>query len=401
MVLLIPYDPFEPFNNLVTAIKCKPDILLIFGNVDVESIRAKYLRKIRHLGLMDTQIRVLACDILDLNSMISVLHDCIAEYGAANCILDATGGDERLLFAAGCVCRSEPIPVVLYSLVKKSFKCLNGDLPEAFRDPDIELTAASRIEINDGQMLHSGHVNSDAMQDGFWEIAERIFFVYMENRAKWPRFTLYMQQLLQQCDATDRDGLSFVGATGFSGGDGRAVQMDLAILRGLMNAGAITEASVQGKRARIKCCSHQIQRALMDAGAWLELYLFKRLKACAEIDDVQLNQVLSWDSDNDHTINELDIIATAGASVFFISCKTGTPNMNMLYEIKTMADRFGGDYSIPVLATACNMSEDAPVLLRRASAMGIVILDAEDLVEKNPAEELMAESRKLLSSYSW
>ena len=24
MVLLIPYDPFEPFNNLVTAIKCKP-----------------------------------------------------------------------------------------------------------------------------------------------------------------------------------------------------------------------------------------------------------------------------------------------------------------------------------------------------------------------------------------
>ena len=36
MVLLIPYDPFEPFNNLVTAIKCKPDILLIFGNVDAE-----------------------------------------------------------------------------------------------------------------------------------------------------------------------------------------------------------------------------------------------------------------------------------------------------------------------------------------------------------------------------
>ena len=75
--------------------------------------------------------------------------------------------------------------------------------------------------------------------------------------------------------------------------------------------------------------------------------------------------------------------------------------MNMPYEIKTMADRFGGNYSIPVLATACNMSEDAPVLLRRASTMGIVILDAEDLVEKNPAEELMAESRKLLSSYSW
>lgn len=401
MVLLIPYDPLEPFNNLVTAIKCKPDILLIFGNVKVEATKTEYLQKARQLGLKNTQIRVRTCDIYNLNSMVSVLSECIAEYGAENCILDATGGEERLLFASGYLCKSVSVPVVLYSLLKGTFKCLNGNLPVAFTNPRIRLSVEQRIEINNCQVLRSGHIDSSAMNAEFWEIARKVFFVYIKNKRQWPAFTKYLQQLLQMCDTYAVDGLTFIGPTKFRLNDGHYVRLDNSILKSLLNTGAITDAEIHEGTVRLKCRSYSLQKALMDAGAWLELYLYGQLKQCAEFDDVQLDQVLSWDSVNEHTVNELDLIATSGASVFFISCKTGTLNMNMLYEIKTMAQRFGGRYSIPVLATVCNMVSDAPALLRRAAAMGIVILDAEDLVKKNPAKELLLESQKLLASYSW
>ncbi len=401
MVLLIPYDPLEPFNNLVTAIKCKPDILLIFGNVKIEETKTEYLQKVRQLGLKNTQVRVRACDIYNLNSMVSVLSECIAEYGAENCILDATGGEERLLFASGYLCRTVSVPVVLYSLLKGTFKCLNRDLPAAFVNPGIRLSVEQRIEINNCQVLRSGHIDSSAMNDEFWEIARKVFFVYIKNKRQWPAFTKYLQQLLQMCDTYAVDGLTFIGPTKFRLNDGHYVRLDNSILKSLLNTGAITDAEIHEGTVRLKCRSYSIQKALMDAGAWLELYLYGQLKQCAEFDDVQLDQVLSWDSVNEHTVNELDLIATSGASVFFISCKTGTLNMNMLYEIKTMAQRFGGMYSIPVLATVSNMVSDAPALLRRAAAMGIVILDAEDLVKKNPANELLLESQKLLASYSW
>lgn len=245
MVLLIPYDPLEPFNNLVTAIKCKPDILLIFGNVNIETTKTEYLQKVKQLGLKKTQIRVRACDIYNLNSIVSVLSECIAQYGAENCILDATGGEERLLFASGYLCKSVSVPVVLYSLLKKTFRCLNGNLPAKFENPSIKLSVEQRIEINNCQVLRSGHVDSNAMNNEFWEIARKVFFVYMKNKRQWPAFTKYLQQLLQICDTYAVDGLTFIGPTKFRLNDGHYVRLDLSIVRSLVSTGAITDFEVQ------------------------------------------------------------------------------------------------------------------------------------------------------------
>jgi len=57
------------------------------------------------------------------------------------------------------------------------------------------------------------------------------------------------------------------------------------------------------------------------------------------------------------------------------------PDNAALNEIYTIARRFGGRYSIPVLATMCDLKSEAPAVFRRAVEMGIVVLDSDDLYE--------------------
>ena len=54
----------------------------------------------------------------------------------------------------------------------------------------------------------------------------------------------------------------------------------------------------------------------------------------------------------------------------FISCKIGSVDQMALYELETVANRFGGKYAKKVLATAQPLSQGH---MRRAEEMGIEV----------------------------
>jgi hypothetical protein len=57
------------------------------------------------------------------------------------------------------------------------------------------------------------------------------------------------------------------------------------------------------------------------------------------------------------TVNEIDVLSLRGVVPTFISCKNGTVNQMALYELETVAERFGGKYAKKVIAAPQGLNE--------------------------------------------
>ena len=102
-----------------------------------------------------------------------------------------------------------------------------------------------------------------------------------------------------------------------------------------------------------------MRSCLIDTGICLELYVFAETLRSGCYDDVKLSVVVDWDGDLSqriNTINEIDVMLTRCQIPVFISCKSGTPNVVALNEIKTLAKQFGQTNGRPVLVTMADVA---------------------------------------------
>ena len=63
-----------------------------------------------------------------------------------------------------------------------------------------------------------------------------------------------------------------------------------------------------------------------------------------------------------------------------ISCKNGSVNKEALYELDTVASRYGGDYSKKILVTSyiATSQKQSRYILARAADMGIRVISGVD-----------------------
>ena len=208
-----------------------------------------------------------------------------------------------------------------------------------------------------------------------------MFGIYRTHRERWPQFVQYLQQTDDPrywvSDETDIRAPKkiYCGKYPLFG--------DLSILSDLADTGVIQDIRINSSEYAFRYVSAQVGGYLREVGIWLELYLYCMMYKSGLFDYVDINAVVSWDDIDESydTIKEIDLIASAGIGRIFISCKTGVPDNAALNEIATIARRFGGKYSIPVLATMCDLKSEAPAVFRRAVEMGVAVLDADDLYE--------------------
>ena len=89
------------------------------------------------------------------------------------------------------------------------------------------------------------------------------------------------------------------------------------------------------------------------------------------------------------TENELDVMLMHGALPLFISCKNGAFDMEELYKLNSVADRFGREYSKKIIiATALETLGGLGRYIRqRAADMDIRIIDnAQEMSERELTE---------------
>lgn len=129
-----------------------------------------------------------------------------------------------------------------------------------------------------------------------------------------------------------------------------------------------------------------LKACLATAGNILELFIWMEASAVHAFDNVQPNLSFTW---REGVENELDVILTKGLTSLIVSAKTARFNREHLYEIKYLTEHFSLN-SKPVIVYASNKpcfrdtrGDDMLAVKNRARAMGIYLIDLNELNEQN------------------
>ena len=329
-----------------------------------------------------------------IQSIIAVLTDIIEEYD--NCVFDLTGGDELYLTSVG----------ILFERFKDKnlqmhrINIRNGMIMDCDCDGNaIETDSIIPLSIEEYLRLYGGNIvyneqksegtykwclNEDFLDDFFvmWSVCKRDVRLWNAQISVWAEaFELSgsVEGILSISIPVDilKEKIK-------SGGSYICIK---SIVNTLKKYGLMT-LSEQNGVLHILFKNEQVQRCLTKAGQVLELFVYISALNATEKDgsksysDVMTGVQIDWDGSIHtqknacDTQNEIDVLMMRGLIPIFVSCKNGAVDMNELYKLNTVAERFGGAYSKKILvATALDDSIQSEYLRTRAKDMNIRLIE--------------------------
>ena len=371
------YDD-EPIYNVLALTQFYPKRVVYLGTRKLKNKRVKnnIISFIRELSL-DTECFFYSTDMQNIDAITAELKNILASYG--ECAIDLTGGNEVALVAVGMLAKEMSIPLFRYDRFTYCYRNIYN-CPEADNVPsEPHLNVRSILALAGGMMKSHGHVSVDCLNSDISDDIFRVWSIYKKHHRVWSKVVGYLQQISKNLDG---NALHVSSPQTLYGTD-RIVAANVAVMAELAEAGIIRNYKSDGKRISFDYKNRLMRSCLCDAGICLELYVYAAAITAGVYDDVQISVVIDWDGDLDasiNTINEIDVMLTRGVVPVFISCKSGTPNVTALNEIKTLAAQFGGVYARPVLVTMANIRAGDKYLMQRAKDMGVEIIDRDDLL---------------------
>ncbi len=295
-----------------------------------------------------------------------------------DCYIDLTGGTELLLVASGAVASKLNVPLLQFNVrTGNLIRVSNCDLPE--NEETVSLTNKEMITLNGGALIcdnsawnFSGEFRNDVLY--MWDICK-------ENCGLWNK-NCNTLEYLERMGKVD-DGLCL---TVYIPEDGALRLPESDIMEMLASKGIIYDYSLQKDFLTFTFKSSQIRKILTKAGNLLEIYIYMAARDVSKDNDNCYNNIamsvqVDWDgktaaTGQADTTNEIDVMLMKGTMPVFISCKNGEMHKEALYELDTVANKFGNEFSKKILVSTY-MSHDSlskKYILRRAIDMGIDII---------------------------
>lgn len=289
-----------------------------------------------------------------------------------DCWFDLTGGKEIVLAAMGAISERYDVPMFQID-VKRDRLIRIKNCAELLDEP------VSPVSIYECLMLHGGmKKHSDEswdLNDDFMSDIDKLWKICNDDIQAWNRQT-HQFGTIANLGYTD-DNLRVTAKVNDE-------LMDFPLAKRLAGEGIICEYSEDGDVISFRYKNKQIQRCITKAGNILELYVYMQLKKIEKnnpgtYSDIDMGVMIDWNARRDEfidTSNEVDVFVMKGAVPVFISCKNGEVRKDALYELETVAERFGGKYAKKVLiATYISHDRDSRrFILDRASKMGILVI---------------------------
>lgn len=313
----------------------------------------------------------------DLDDIVEKLEDIVTreKKDKNKCYFDLTGGDNLILVAAGIVATKHGITMHQldmytgelreYSLkrnldsitdIKKDKLCLTLSQYMKFR--------GTCINTRMHKVFKSHFNNKEFVRDikNLWQICKQygkhwnIYGKFFRNNADTPIETI----VTSPYSYTDK------------------VSEVFKLLTELKEIGIISKLSKDNHCFRFKYKNQDMKDCLCDSGSILELYSFLVASECNYFDSCDIGVHLDWDGIINGWLpdvtNEVDVLLIKDNIPTFISCKNGRVDKDALYELDTIANKFGGKYSKRVILSPQSNDE---TLNERAREMGIIIVDDE------------------------
>ena len=414
MVVVFEFLSREPIENVITAMNFQVDRLVFFGNhEDIISQKEKtenFLRK--HCAV--ESIVFLPLSGSNLQSVLQTMRKEIESELSKNAKLffDITGGESLMLVAFGMLSREYETPMHMYDIYKGKLLELNSESlhydernTEAINKDNRNADDSALESPNEKQHLsissiatkrpvpmtldkliemHGGVINyklqkdiKDVPDEESREDILKIRKVMKLHSEHWNPFSEFLRENMNPDEEgrVYRKESTVLKALADSSNKLKSAHKFYQIMEDLARAGAILDLKHSEGKYQFRFKNKAIKGYLWDGGSILELYSYLQEKGRS--DECRVGVHLDWDGvlegpSGIDVLNEIDVLSLQGYIPSFISCKSGklSPQqcLHALYELDTVANRFGGKYAKKRLVVTAEINE---VYQERALEMGI------------------------------
>lgn len=382
MITNVEFFVDNPIENVITSLNYQVDKTIFLGYKDVIAKQSKYIESFLKSVCDVKAVEFHAVEKTDLTGMIDVIEtQTKAEIKQGNHVFfDLTGGESLLLVAFGLLSSELYAPMHIFDVETNEIHEYGFD-----NVPTLTQVATCRpisLNLDEFISLYGGTINYRMQKDykHTWNTedvkdVENMWNLYQKYSDTWVHYCA----LLRKFEPDSHLSVMI---------DSKQMQAELKRSHKISNTSQFQSFlndcnalgllhSVQYKKG-IYCYAYKseiIRQYFWDSGSILEMYTFLKESQKDGVDDCRVGVHIDWDgvlhnNAGEDVLNEIDIMSISNNLPTFISCKIGNADQMSLYELETVASRFGGKYAKKVLAVAKEMSSGH---VRRAKEMNIEV----------------------------
>ena len=372
-------------ENVVAALRFKPEKIIFVGFKSIiKEDKRKAISNLLARKNINTKLEYEIVSRYDYNSIVNKLNTILDLND--DCYFDITGGKDIILAALGEVAYCRNVPVFQLNVITGEFIPVKNcsALPETQKS---SLTISECVDVNGCAVMHNYE------EDFVWDLnpdfkkdIETMWSLCKKNCGLWNRESLVFESLEKYGSI---DSSLFVRADLKRM---KEMHCDTLLVKRftdyLEHNKLIDGYKNDGETVQFCYKNSQVHQCISKAGNILELYIFSLLSEIASetpgcYDDIDIGVYIDWDGvihkKGDmffDTKNEIDILLTRDLVPVFISCKNGETPKEALYELETVADRFGGRYARKFMVATYISSNESKrkYFLQRAEDMHINVL---------------------------
>ncbi|MBR5267823.1 MAG: DUF1887 family protein [Lachnospiraceae bacterium] len=380
MIVNIEFFDEEPIENVITNLNYEVDKTIFFGYENVmkpmEKNTAHFLKTV--CGVREVEFY--SVDRFDLMEIMKSIANVVRkEQEQGNRVyFDLTGGESLLLVAFGILSQEFSAPMFMFDVESRQlieFCCSGNSLGGVAKPRPIALNLDQFVSLYGGTINYrQKKLFKEMSLDGAVDV-EKMWELSREYGDKWVHYSSILRKYPPDASLmveVDREKFQSEFRRHQRAGN---IKDFHKFMHSCSHLGFVKlyAAGKNGYKFRYK--NSAIKQLFWDSGSILEMYTFLLETRKEGVDDCRVGVHIDWDGQihndgNKDVLNEIDVMSIQNDIPTFISCKIGSVDQMALYELETVANRFGGKYAKKVLATA---QEVSTAHMRRAEEMGIEI----------------------------
>lgn len=380
-------------ENICTCLIKQPDrVILIGDNLKRMQKSIEIYKKILSDKGIETEFLCRSVCKNNIQTIIDFLSQIIETY--EDCVFDLTGGEDLYLVAMGIVFeryKDKGIQMHRFNIKNGTIIDCDQDGQTVWENEPIELSVEENIRLYGGEVVcecqkENSTISWD-MTDDFKKDIDNIWEICKADARAW-NMQIGFFAAAEKAREQSSSHLTTIAFAPYLTNMPEVVNgmfgTNRRILEELRGAGLIKEYVYNKKKFLVTYKNEQVKLCLTKAGQALEMKMYKAALEASEKDgsptynDVMTSVYIDWDG-NIHadqsgcdTINEIDVIMMHGLVPVFVSCKNGRIDIDELYKLTAVANRFGGKYAKKVLmATVLGDDPSSEYIKQRANDMDI------------------------------
>lgn len=376
----------EAIENVITCLNYHMDRVVFFGYKDLVASQEGKLTDFLKKYCDVPKVEFIVIEDNNLQAALHVMREKIcSDIRLGNYIFfDITGGEELILVAFGMLASEYFLPIHSFDINENIVRTHTSKSPYGVMNnaepKKVDLDIDSYIKLYGGavnsrlQKKIKGEESEELSEDisKIYDVASRFFKYWnpFSDILKDPLIgenNLHVNQSFAILDKVLNKHKTVI----------RSKDKFFDILDALGECGILKRVRHAGMSFSFTYKDADSKALLWEGGSVLEMHVFGEEKEKSH--DCMVGVHIDWDGvihekASEDVFNEIDVLSIKGNVPTFISCKSGkmdnTKVLHSLYELKTVADRFGGDHAKKVLVIAQQVND---IYLERAKIMGIEV----------------------------